>query len=94
MSGPATDNASCSSFATVSGLGGNGWLFQVTTRPPGQVDAAQTAYASGAELAGAMRRAPAAGGARWNRIGAADLDWPGWCGAYLPADKAGTEVPR
>jgi len=39
--------------------------------------AAQTAYASGAEPAGAMRRAPAAGGARWNRIGAA----------------AGTEVP-
>ncbi len=39
-----------------------------------------------------MRRAPAAGGARWNRIGAADLDWPGWCGAYLPADKAGTGI--
>ena len=38
-----------------------------------------------------MRCAPAAGGARWNRIGV-DLDRPGWCGAYLPADKAGTGI--
>ena len=94
MSGPAPDDASCSSFATVRRLDGNGWLLQVPTRLPGRFDAAQTAYASGAELAGAMRRAPAAGGAHENRIGAADPDWPGWYGAYLAADQAGTELPR
>jgi hypothetical protein len=45
LSGPAPDDASCSSFAAVSGLDGNGWLLQVATRLPGRVDAAQTAYA-------------------------------------------------
>jgi hypothetical protein len=63
--------------ATVSGLDGNGWLLQeVTGRLPGRVGAAETPYASGTELAGAMRRAPAAGGARENRIGAADRIGP------------------
>jgi len=69
-------------------------LLQVTTRLPGRVDAAQTACASGAELAGAMRRAPAAGGQHENRIGAGDPDWTSWYGAYLAADQAGTELPR
>ena len=44
-SGSAPDDASCGSFAAVSGLDGNGWLFQVTTRLPRRVSAAQTAYA-------------------------------------------------
>jgi hypothetical protein len=35
-----------------------------------------------------------ASGAYENSIGAADPDWPGWYGAYLAADQAGTEVPR
>jgi hypothetical protein len=41
-----------------------------------------------------MRRAPAAGGAHENRIGAADPDLPGFYRAYLAADQAGTELPR
>jgi hypothetical protein len=95
VSGPAPDDASYSSFATLGGLDGNGWLPQeVTTRLPGRADAAQTAVASAAELAGAMHRAPAAHGEHENRIGAADPGWPDWCGAYLAAEQAGTELPR
>jgi hypothetical protein len=29
-----------------------------------------------------------------NSIGAADQDWPGWHGAYIAANQAGTELPR
>jgi hypothetical protein len=41
-----------------------------------------------------MNRAPAARGEHENRIGAADLDWPDWCGAYMAAERAGTELSR
>ena len=94
MSGPAPDAASYSSFATFTDPDGNGWLLQeVTTRLPGRVDAAQTAFASAAELAGAMRRAEAAHGEHEKRIGAADPDWPDWYAAYMVAEQAGTELP-
>jgi hypothetical protein len=94
VSGPAPDDASYRSFATLSGLDGNGWLLQeVTTRLPGRAAAAQGAFASAAELAGAMRRALAAHGGQENRIGV-DLDWPDCCGAYLAAEQAGAELPR
>jgi predicted enzyme related to lactoylglutathione lyase len=94
VSGPAPDAASYSSFATFTDPDGNGWLLQeVTTRLPGRVDAAQTAFASAAELAGAMRRASAAHGEHEKRIGAADPDWPDWYAAYMVAEQAGTELP-
>ncbi len=94
VSGPAPDDASYSSFATFSDPDGNGWLLQeVTTRLPGRVDAAETAFASAADLAGAMRRAEAAHGEHEKRIGAADPDWPGWYAAYMVAEHAGTELP-
>jgi predicted enzyme related to lactoylglutathione lyase len=94
VSGPAADGASYSSFATFSDPDGNGWLLQeVTTRLPGRVDAAETAFASASELAGAMRRASAAHGEHEKRIGAADPDWPDWYAAYMVAEQAGTELP-
>ena len=43
------------------GLGTAGWLVQeVTTRLPSRADAAGTAFASAADLAGALRRAEVA----------------------------------
>jgi catechol 2,3-dioxygenase-like lactoylglutathione lyase family enzyme len=94
VSGPAPDDASYRSFATFSDPDGNGWLLQeITTRLPGRVDAAQTAFASGADLASAMRRAEAAHGEHEKRIGAADPDWPDWYAAYMVAEQAGTALP-
>jgi catechol 2,3-dioxygenase-like lactoylglutathione lyase family enzyme len=94
VSGPAPDDASYRSFATFSDPDGNGWLLQeITTRLPGRIDAAQTAFASGADLASAMRRAEAAHGEHEKRIGAADPDWPDWYAAYMVAEQAGTALP-
>ncbi len=77
VSGPAPEHASYRSFATFRDPDGNGWLLQeVTTRLPGRIDAAETAFASPADLASAMRRAAAAHGEHEKRIGAADPDWP------------------
>ena len=94
VSGPAPDHASYRSFATFSDPDGNGWLLQeITTRLPGRIDAAETAFASTADLAGAMRRASAAHGEHEKRIGKADPDWPDWYAAYMAAEQAGTELP-
>ncbi len=94
VSGPAPDHASYSSFATFSDVDGNGWLLQeLTKRLPGRIDAAQTAFASAADLAGAMRRASVAHGEHEKRIGAADANWPDWYAAYMVAEQAGTELP-
>jgi catechol 2,3-dioxygenase-like lactoylglutathione lyase family enzyme len=95
VGGTAPNRASYGSFATLSDPDGNGWVFQeVTTRLPGRVDAAETAFASVADLASAMRRAEAAHGEHEKRIGAADPDWPDWYAAYMVAEQAGTELPR
>jgi len=94
VSGPAPDDGSYRSFATFSDPDGNGWLLQeITTRLPGRVDSAQTAFASGADLASAMRRAEVAHGEHEKRIGAADPDWPDWYAAYMVAEQAGTALP-
>src|SRR5499433_96543 len=95
VSGPAPDRASYRSFATFSDSDGNGWLLQeVTTRLPGRMDAAQTAFASTADLANAIRRAAAAHGEREKRIGKADANWPDWHAEYMVAEQAGTELPK
>jgi catechol 2,3-dioxygenase-like lactoylglutathione lyase family enzyme len=95
VGGVAPNKASYGSFATFSDPDGNTWVFQeVTTRLPGRVDAAETAFASTADLANAMRRAEAAHGEHEKRIGAADPDWPDWYAAYMVAEQAGTELPR
>ncbi len=94
VSGRAPDDASYGSFATFSDPDGNGWLLQeVTRRLPGRVDAADTAFASTADLASALRRAEAAHGEHEKRIGKADPDWPDWYAAYMVAEQAGTERP-
>jgi catechol 2,3-dioxygenase-like lactoylglutathione lyase family enzyme len=95
VSGPAADGQSYSSFATFSDPDGNTWLLQeITTRLPGRVDAAATAYTSAADLAAAMRQASVAHGEHEKRIGQADPDWPDWYAAYMVAAQAGTELPK
>ena len=95
VSGPAPERASYRSFATFSDPDGNGWLLQeVTTRLPGRIDAAATAFASTADLASAMRRAAAAHGEHEQRTGQADEHWPQWYAAYMVAERTGGELPR
>src|SRR5258708_11078688 len=61
VNGPAPDHASYRSFARFSDSDGNGWLLQeITTRLPGRIDVAKTAFASANDLASALRRAGAA----------------------------------
>jgi catechol 2,3-dioxygenase-like lactoylglutathione lyase family enzyme len=94
ITGPAPDHASYSSFATFSDPDGNGWLLQeITTRLPGRIDGAETAFASTADLASALRRAAAAHGGHEKRIRIEDENWPDWYAAYMVAEQAGTELP-
>jgi catechol 2,3-dioxygenase-like lactoylglutathione lyase family enzyme len=94
VTGVAPDHASYRSFATFTDPDGNGWLLQeITTRLPGRVDAAETAFASTADLAGALRRAAAAHGGHEKRIGQADQEWADWYAAYMVAEQAGKELP-
>ena len=95
VGGRAPGHASYSSFATFSDPDGNGWLLQeVTTRLPGRVDDAETAFASAGDLASALRRAAAAHGEHEKRIGQADPNWPDWYAAYMVAERAGKELPQ
>jgi catechol 2,3-dioxygenase-like lactoylglutathione lyase family enzyme len=95
VSGPAPDHASYRSFVTFSDPDGNGWLLQeVTTRLPGRIDAAKTAFASAADLASAFRRAEAAHGEHEKRTGGQrDVNWPEWYAAYMIAEQAGKPLP-
>jgi len=94
VSGVAPDHATYRSFAAFSDPDGNAWLLQeVTTRLPGRIDAAETAFASTADLASAMRRAEAARGEHEKRTGQRDANWADWYAAYMVAEQAGTELP-
>jgi catechol 2,3-dioxygenase-like lactoylglutathione lyase family enzyme len=94
VAGRAPDGASYGSFATFSDPDGNGWLLQeVTSRLPGRIDATQTAFASAADLAGALRRAEAAHGEHEKRTGQRDENWPDWYAEYMVAEEAGSELP-
>jgi catechol 2,3-dioxygenase-like lactoylglutathione lyase family enzyme len=95
LSGPEPDHASYRSFATLTDPDGNGWLLQeVTTRLPGRMDAAETAFASVADLVSALRRAAAAHGEHEKRLGGEyDASWPDWYAAYMVAEQAGEELP-
>jgi len=94
VSGPAPGHASYFSFATFSDPDGNGWLLQeVTKRLPGRIDSAETAFASTADLASALRRAESAHGEHEKRTGQRDANWPDWYAAYMVAEQAGTELP-
>src|SRR5215472_15987954 len=92
--GPAPDHASYSSFATFSDPDGNGWLLQeITTRLPGRIDAAETAFATAADLASALRRAESAHGEHEKRTGQRDENWPGWYAEYMVREQSGEELP-
>ena len=95
VGGPAPDHGSYRSFATFSDPDGNGWLLQeITTRLPGRIDLAETAFASANDLASALRRAEAAHGQHEKRIGQSDANWPDWYAAYMAAEQAGIELPK
>jgi catechol 2,3-dioxygenase-like lactoylglutathione lyase family enzyme len=94
VSGPDPEHRSYRSFASFSDPDGNGWLLQeITTRLPGRIDLAETAFASANDLASALRRAEAAHGQHEKRTGQRDANWPDWYAAYMVAEQAGTELP-
>ena len=98
--GPDPERTSYGSFFSFTDPDGNTWLVQeITTRLPGRVNAAETTFASAADLASALRRAEAAhrehekGTERphlFHRPGH-DEDWPAWYAAYMVAEQAGTD---
>jgi catechol 2,3-dioxygenase-like lactoylglutathione lyase family enzyme len=100
--GPDPQRTSYGSFFFFTDPDGNTWLVQeVTTRLPGRVDAAGTAFASAADLASALQRAEAAHAEHQKRMGRSHLfhrssqdeDWPAWYAAYMAAEQAGTDLP-
>jgi predicted enzyme related to lactoylglutathione lyase len=95
VGGPAPNHATYGSFATFSDPDGNGWLLQeITTRLPGRIDPAETAFASANDLATALRRAEAAHGEHEKRTGQRDADWSDWYAAYMVAEQAGKALPQ
>jgi catechol 2,3-dioxygenase-like lactoylglutathione lyase family enzyme len=91
--GPDPDRSSYASFCSFDDPDGNTWLAQeVTTRLPGRIDEAGTAFASTADLASALRRAEAAHAEHEKRTGH-DEDWPTWYASYIGAEQAGTDLP-
>ena len=87
--GPDPERTSYGSFFSFTDPDGNAWLAQeVTTRLPGRMGAAETGYASTADLEGALRRAKAA-----HKRSSNDEDWSSWYAAYMVAEQAGTDLP-
>ena len=100
--GPDPERASYGSFFSFNDPDGNMWLVQeVTTRLPGRIDAASTAFASTADLANALQRAEAAHCEHRKRTGPSHLlhrsgqdeNWPAWYAAYMVAEQTGTDLP-
>jgi catechol 2,3-dioxygenase-like lactoylglutathione lyase family enzyme len=82
--GPSADRQSYGSWVSFSDPDGNSWFVQeITTRLPGRVAPAPTAYDSAADLAEALRRAEAAHGRYEQETGQPDPDWPAWYARYL-----------
>ncbi len=91
--GPDPERRSYFSYATFKDPDGNTWLLQeVTVRLPGRVDASETAFASVADLAAALRRAEAAHGEHEKRTGVRDANWPDWYAEYIAAEQVGREL--
>jgi catechol 2,3-dioxygenase-like lactoylglutathione lyase family enzyme len=101
--GPHPDRTSYGSFFSFTDPDGNTWLVQeVTKRLPGRIDAAETAFASTADLASALRRADAAHAQQEKHTGhrleevlaeqVRDHNWAAWYAAYLVAEQAGTDM--
>ena len=95
VDGPDPEHRSYRSFASFRDPDGNGWLFQeITTRLPGRIDPATTAFASANDLASALRRAEAAHGEHEKRTGQRDANWTDWYAAYMVAEQSGKELPQ
>lgn len=95
VKGRDPERRSYSSFATFKDPDGNEWLLQeITSRFPGRIDSNATTYASGADLAAALRRASEAHGEHEKRNGGQrDENWPDWYAEYMVAEQAGKELP-
>jgi catechol 2,3-dioxygenase-like lactoylglutathione lyase family enzyme len=104
--GPDPERTSYGSFFYFNDPDRNTWLVQeVTTRAPGRMSAAETGYASSADLEAALRRAEAAHSDHEKRAAGLggllhrhpqaqqDGDWPAWYAAYMVAEQAGTDLP-
>ena len=97
--GPDPARNSYGSFFSLTDPDGNTWLVQeVTTRLPGRVNAAETGYASAADLESALRRAEAAHREHEKRAGRSHRsdqseDWPSWYADYMVAEQVGTDLP-
>ena len=100
--GPDPERTSYGSFCAFTDPDGNAWLAQeVTTRHPGRVDPAHTAFGSTADLASALRRAESAHHEHDKRAGRSHLfhrsdqgeDWSAWYAAYVVAEQTGTNLP-
>ncbi|QRP49704.1 VOC family protein [Amycolatopsis sp. FDAARGOS 1241] len=88
------DRGTYRSRAAFADPDGNRWLLQeITSRLPGRVEAAETAFSSVSDLAAALRRAEAAHGEHEKRTGEYDANWPDWYAEYAVAERAGTELP-
>jgi len=95
VSGPASDHASYSSFATFSDPDGNRWLLQeITSRLPGRIDSAATSFSSASDLASALKRAAAAHGEHEKRTGQRDENWPDWYAAHMVAEQSRGNLPE
>ena len=95
VSGPDPERRTYQSYASFRDPDGNGWLLQeVTARLPGRVDPNETAFASVADLASALRRASTAHGEHEKRNGGQhDVNWPDWYAEYIVREQAGQELP-
>jgi len=90
VAGPAPGHKTYGSFVSFGDPDGNSWFVQeITTRLPGRVTPAPTAYGSASDLGGALRRAAAAHGRHEQEIGHADPDWPDWYAQYMVDEQAG-----
>jgi catechol 2,3-dioxygenase-like lactoylglutathione lyase family enzyme len=95
MPGLDPERRSYVSHATFKDPDGNTWLLQeVIARFPGRLDPNTTSYASGADLATAMRRASEAHGEHEKRNGGLrDENWPDWYAQYMVAEQSGKPLP-
>jgi catechol 2,3-dioxygenase-like lactoylglutathione lyase family enzyme len=94
VTGPDPQRRSYGSFASFADPDGNGWVLQeVTRRGPGRISAEETAFASVADLEGALRRAAAAHGEHEARTGAPDGNWPAWYADYMVREQSGAALP-
>ena len=101
--GPDPERTSYGSFFYLNDPDHNTWLVQeVTTRLPGRMNDAETAYVSTADLEAALRRAEAAQRQHEQNNGHSHLfhrsnqdeNWPGRYAAYMVAEQAGTDLPE